>query len=98
MAGAARAAAILTDVHGNLPALEAVLADVAARGIGEVVGVGDLVGFGASPNQVVDRLVASGATLLQGNHEADYVGGYADPTTRAAWQVHPDLAALLLVA
>ena len=64
MAATARAVAILADVHGNLPALEAVLADVAARGIREVVVAGDLVGFGADPNAVVDRLVARGATLV----------------------------------
>ncbi len=94
MAATARTMAILADVHGNLSALEAVLADVAARGIREVVVAGDLVGFGASPNAVVDRLVGSGATLIRGNHEADYVGGYADPATRAAWRADPDLAAL----
>jgi len=86
--------AILADVHGNLPALEAVLADVAARGIREVVVAGDLVGFGASPNAVVDRLVGSGATLIRGNHEADYVGGYADPAMRVAWRADPDLASM----
>ncbi len=92
MSDGLRAVAILADVHGNLPALEAVLADVAARGITEIVVAGDLVGLGASPNQVVDRLVAVGATLLRGNHEADYVGGYADPAQRAAWRADPDLA------
>ncbi len=92
MASAARAVAILADVHGNLPALEAVLADVASRGIREVVVAGDLVGFGASPNAVVDRLVDVGATLIRGNHEADYVGGYADPANRAAWRADPGLA------
>jgi len=92
MSDGARAVAVLADVHGNLPALEAVLADVAARGIREIVVAGDLVGFGASPNAVVDRLVASGATLIRGNHEADYVGGYADPARRAAWREDPDLA------
>ncbi len=93
--GAARSVAILADVHGNLPALEAVLADVAARGIDEVVVAGDLVGFGASPNAVVDRLVDPGATLIRGNHETDYVGGHADPATRAAWRANPDLGSLL---
>ena len=94
MVGAARSVAILADVHGNLPALAAVLADVAARGIGEVVVAGDLVGFGASPNAVVDRLVAIGATLIRGNHETDYVNGYADPANRSAWRANPDLAGM----
>jgi len=94
MSDGARTVAIMADVHANLPALEAVLADVAARGIAEVVVAGDLVGFGASPNAVVDRLVGSGATLIRGNHEEDYVGGYADPAQRAAWRANPDLAGM----
>lgn len=94
MATTGRAVAILADVHGNLPALEAVLTDAARCGIREVVVAGDLVGFGASPNAVVDRLVAAGATLLRGNHEADYVGGHADPALRARWRANPDVAAM----
>ncbi len=94
MSDGARAVAILADVHGNLSALEAVLTDVDARGIREVVIAGDLVGFGASPNAVVDRLVAHGATLVLGNHEAEYVGGYTDPANRAAWRTDPDLASM----
>ena len=94
MSDGTRTVAVLADVHGNLPALEAVLADLAARGIGEVVVAGDLVGFGARPNAVVDRLVALGATLIRGNHEEDYVGGYADPATRVAWRANPERAAL----
>ena len=94
MSDGARTVAILADVHGNLSALEAVLADIAARRIREVVVAGDLVGFGASPNAVVDRLVDAGATLIRGNHEEDYVGGYADPATRAAFRANTDLASM----
>ena len=95
MSDGARAVAILADVHGNLPALEAVLADVEARGIREVVVAGDLVGFGADPKAVVDRLVVRGARLVLGNHEAEYVGGYSDPATRADWRRDPDRTAML---
>ena len=94
MVGEARTVAILADVHGNLPALEAVLADIAARGINEIVVAGDVVGFGASPNAVVDRLLASGAILLRGNHEADYVSGHDDPALRTQWDADPVSAAL----
>ena len=38
--------AIISDIHGNLPALEAVLADIAARGINRIYGLGDLAGKG----------------------------------------------------
>lgn len=60
---------ILTDIHGNLPALEAVLAHPAARSCDEIVSLGDHVNFGPESRAVHDRLTASGATLLMGNHE-----------------------------
>ena len=45
---------ILTDIHANLEALEAVLSDAQARGYDETLVLGDLVGYGADPNAVVD--------------------------------------------
>lgn len=45
--------AILSDIHGNLPALEAVLADLASQQVDSRYCLGDLVGYGASPNEVV---------------------------------------------
>ena len=60
---------ILTDVHGNLPALEAVLSSPAARSCNDVVSLGDHVNFCAQSRQVHDRLVSLGATMLLGNHE-----------------------------
>lgn len=89
-----RTVAILSDVHGNLPALRAVLMNVAARGIDEVIVAGDLVGFGARQNEVIDLLVAHGATLVRGNHEQDYVVPYGDPLVRARWQADPRLVSL----
>lgn len=86
--------AILSDVHGNLSALEAVLADIAARGVTEVVVAGDLVGFGANPNEVVDLLITRGVTLVRGNHEHEYVAPYADRQTRARWRADPRLASM----
>lgn len=60
---------ILTDIHGNLPALEAVLAHPAARECDGVVSLGDHVNFGPESRAVHERLTALGATLLMGNHE-----------------------------
>ena len=45
--------ALLSDVHGNLPAFEAVLADVRGEGVDEVWCLGDLVGYGAQPDECV---------------------------------------------
>lgn len=60
---------LLTDIHGNLPALEAVLNTPQARGADRVVSAGDHTGFGPCPRQVTERLLSLGAVLLAGNHE-----------------------------
>ncbi len=46
--------AIISDIHGNLEALEAVLADIDRRGIKDIVCLGDVVGYGASPADCLD--------------------------------------------
>ncbi len=58
--------AVLSDVHSNLEALDAVLADASAD---RVVVLGDLIGYNADPQAVVSRLIGVGATLLAGNHD-----------------------------
>ena len=60
---------ILTDLHGNLPALEAVLAHPAAQSCSDVVSLGDHVNFGPESRAVHNRLTGLGAHLLLGNHE-----------------------------
>ncbi len=63
---------IISDIHSNLPALEAVLDSVGAY---EAVWVlGDIVGYGPHPNEVVARLRAEGAVAVQGNHDAATLG------------------------
>ena len=65
--------AIYSDIHGNLPALEAVLGDIAAQEPEAVYCLGDLVGYGASPNEVTARIKADGAPTIMGNYD-DGVG------------------------
>jgi diadenosine tetraphosphatase ApaH/serine/threonine PP2A family protein phosphatase len=61
---------VLTDIHANLEALDACLADGRARGYDRVLVLGDLVGYGADPNAVVDRVQAlDPAALVRGNHD-----------------------------
>ena len=60
---------VLADIHGNLPALEAILAHPAAQTCHDVVSLGDHVNFGPQSRAVHDRLVSLGATMLLGNHE-----------------------------
>jgi len=64
--------ALLTDIHGNLEALEACLAHAAQQGVQRLVFLGDLVGYGADPEAVVARvrwLMGQGAIALRGNHD-----------------------------
>ncbi len=61
--------AVLSDIHGNLEALHAVLADVDASGIDELIAVGDNIGYGPDPEAVVELLAARGASSCLGNHE-----------------------------
>ncbi len=66
--------AILTDIHANLPALEAVLARGAELGVERWVCLGDTVGYGAQPNECC-RLVRDRASFsLLGNHDAAVAG------------------------
>ncbi len=67
-------ACVLSDIHGNLHALEAVLADVDAQAPDEVWCLGDLVGYGPRPNACC-RLVSERADLsLVGNHDLGVLG------------------------
>jgi diadenosine tetraphosphatase ApaH/serine/threonine PP2A family protein phosphatase len=66
---------ILSDVHANLPALEAVLEDVARTAPGAPIWhCGDVVGYGASPNEVIAELQRVGATGVMGNHDLAALG------------------------
>ena len=62
---------VLSDIHGNIDALDAVLADAAARyGQLPLLVLGDLVGYGGDPNGVLDRLRALPvAAAVRGNHD-----------------------------
>ncbi len=62
-------AALLGDVHANLPALEAVLSHAGQQDVDEVWNVGDFVGYGAFPNQVVKLLRNTGAKSIIGNYD-----------------------------
>jgi len=67
---------ILSDVHANLPALEAVLEDVARTAPGAPIWhCGDVVGYGASPNEVITELQRVGAIGVMGNHDLAALGG-----------------------
>ena len=61
---------VLSDIHANLEALETVLADPRAASCDRVLVLGDLVGYGADPNRVVDRVRGlEPAAVIRGNHD-----------------------------
>jgi len=67
--------AILSDIHGNLEALDAVLAEIDRRRPDRVLCLGDIVGYGASPNECLDRVRQRCSVVLLGNHDAAASGG-----------------------
>lgn len=60
-------ALVISDVHGNLPALQAVLA--AAGPVDQLWNLGDVVGYGANPNEVIDLLRPLATINVRGNHD-----------------------------
>jgi predicted phosphodiesterase len=67
---------IIADMHGNWDALVAVLQDAKIRGYDEVLVLGDLVGYGATPNEVVEELgkLDSAVHVIRGNHDKVVAG------------------------
>ena len=61
--------AVVSDIHSNLEALEAVLADAEKQGSSKLWCLGDVVGYGADPNPVCDRLRAEAHAAVAGNHD-----------------------------
>ena len=61
--------AVISDIHSNLEALEAVLAEIERRNIKEVYCLGDVVGYGASPKECLDLVLERCAAILCGNHD-----------------------------
>lgn len=79
---------MLSDIHSNLIALDAVLARIGA--VDAVWHLGDVVGYGPQPDAVVERLTELGAVGIRGNHDAAAAGGseidYFNPDAKAAME------------
>jgi diadenosine tetraphosphatase ApaH/serine/threonine PP2A family protein phosphatase len=80
--------AVLSDIHANLVALDAVLGAVGS--VDAVWQLGDVVGYGPDPDGVVDRLTAIGAVGVAGNHDRAALGGpeidWFNPDAKAAME------------
>ena len=68
--------ALISDIHGNLPALEAVLSDIGKRDVAATYHLGDLVGYGPWPNEVVGMLQKSGIAGIAGNYDSTVATDY----------------------
>src|SRR2546425_13266284 len=69
--------AVLSDVHSNLPALQAVLADVDRIAPDGIWVAGDLVGYNPWPNEVLEILRERHVRAIRGNHDRAAIGGGA---------------------
>jgi predicted phosphodiesterase len=76
--GAKMRIAVLSDIHGNLPALEAIFADVARRGVDHVVNLGDHVSGPLMPAETAQFLMRQPWTQINGNHDRELAT--SDPT------------------
>jgi putative phosphoesterase len=77
--------AVLSDIHANLAALDAVLAEVRAEGIERLILLGDYVGYYYEPQRVVDRLRSFAHEAVRGNHDRMLLEARVDPSTRASY-------------
>ena len=63
--------AIFSDIHANLEALEAVLADAEEQGCDTYICLGDVVGYNADPAACLEKVRAMGCPVVKGNHDQD---------------------------
>lgn len=88
--------AIISDIHSNLEALEAVLGDVAQHGVDEIYCLGDVVGYGPNPRECVDLVMNSSKVVLLGNHDQGAMfdpEGFNPPAERAIFWTRDQLEA-----
>jgi predicted phosphodiesterase len=61
--------AIISDIHGNLEALEAVLADIRSQNVTEIYCLGDIIGYGPNPRECIDLVMKHCQLTIIGNHD-----------------------------
>ena len=70
--------AIISDIHANLQALQAVLLDIKQNNIDSIVCLGDIVGYGPRPKQVLEEVTCRTENIILGNHDA-VIGNRLNP-------------------
>lgn len=80
--------AIISDIHGNLEALDTVLAEIEKQKADSIICLGDIVGYGPNPNECVDKIKEVTEVSLAGNHDYAPLGkldlSYFNPWARDA--------------
>ncbi len=61
--------AIISDIHGNLEALEAVLADIRSQNVTDIYCLGDIIGYGPNPRECIDLVMQNCQITIIGNHD-----------------------------
>jgi len=87
--------ALISDIHGNLEALEAVLKDIKQQNVEEIYCLGDVVGYGPNPRECIDLVMQCKVTLL-GNHDQGAMfdpEGFNQPAERAIFWTRTQLEA-----
>lgn len=77
--------AVLSDIHGNLPALQAVMRDLAKVHVDQIVVAGDVINWGPFSAECFDIVAREGWPVIRGNNEF-YLLDYNTPRAPAAWQ------------
>ena len=85
--------AVVTDIHGNLAALQAVVQDLQRRGVDQVINLGDSVSGPLLPRQTAQYLMASGWLHLAGNHERQVLTQRPEQWSAADAYAHAELGA-----
>jgi putative phosphoesterase len=81
---------VISDLHANLSALEAVLDAIGREGYDRIVHTGDVIGIGPHPAECLDRLAGiPNVSLVRGNHDAWLVDGFPEAPPKWVRQDHP---------
>lgn len=67
--------AVISDIHSNIEALDAVLEDIKGRNCEKIICLGDLVGYGPHPNEVLQKMMSLDISIVMGNYD-EAVGFY----------------------
>jgi predicted phosphodiesterase len=75
--------ALIADIHGNLPALQAVLADIDAAGCSQIISLGDVAGYYCMLNECIELMRGRRVPNLMGNHDQYLLGGEGCPRSQS---------------